>query len=108
MSRSPSRVDYGRSRRSFSEGMVEVSGGRRLAHEFVHYRNASCSAFNILFEVRCYNAVDKKTLRQHFTSLRRVVTTCISFPLTFTIMHLCITQCTYWTPLHVTSKMMPF
>jgi len=26
--------------------------------------------------------------------------TCISFPPTFTMMHLCITQCTYWTPLH--------
>src|SRR6218665_2491233 len=25
--------------------------------------------------------------------------TCISFPPTFTVMHLCITQCTYWTPL---------
>jgi len=24
---------------------------------------------------------------------------CISFPPTFTMMHLCITQCTYWTPL---------
>src|SRR6218665_1825708 len=24
---------------------------------------------------------------------------CISFPLTLTMMHLCITQCTYWTPL---------
>ena len=25
--------------------------------------------------------------------------TCISFPPTVTMMHLCITQCTYWTPL---------
>src|SRR6218665_3975722 len=25
--------------------------------------------------------------------------TCISFPNTLTVMHLCITQCTYWTPL---------
>src|SRR6218665_3869108 len=25
--------------------------------------------------------------------------TCISFPPTLTMMHLCITQCTYWTPL---------
>ena len=24
---------------------------------------------------------------------------CISFPPTLTMMHLCITQCTYWTPL---------
>ena len=24
---------------------------------------------------------------------------CFSFPPTFTMMHLCITQCTYWTPL---------
>ena len=27
--------------------------------------------------------------------------TCISFPPTLTIMHLCITQCTYWTLLEV-------
>ena len=26
---------------------------------------------------------------------------CISFPPTLTMMHLCITQCTYWTPLHI-------
>src|SRR6218665_1978955 len=26
---------------------------------------------------------------------------CISIPPTFTMMHLCITQCTYWTPLLV-------
>jgi len=25
--------------------------------------------------------------------------TCISFPSALTMMHLCITQCTYWTPL---------
>src|SRR6218665_545464 len=29
--------------------------------------------------------------------------TCISFPPTLTLMHLCITQCTYWTPLHAAS-----
>src|SRR6218665_1474315 len=29
--------------------------------------------------------------------------TCISFPPTFTMMHLCITQCTYWTPLTTTT-----
>src|SRR6218665_16440 len=28
---------------------------------------------------------------------------CFSFPPTFTMMHLCITQCTYWTPLQVES-----
>ena len=27
---------------------------------------------------------------------------CISFPPTLTMMHLCITQCTYWTPLGLT------
>src|SRR6218665_2501709 len=28
---------------------------------------------------------------------------CISFPPTFTMMHLCITQCGYWTPLNMSS-----
>src|SRR6218665_1143993 len=38
-----------------------------------------------------------------FTQIHRLFTyfTCISFPPTFTMMHLCITQCTYWTPLDV-------
>src|SRR6218665_4125707 len=27
----------------------------------------------------------------------------VSFPPTFTMMHLCITQYTYWTPLHIRS-----
>ena len=26
---------------------------------------------------------------------------CFSFPPTFSMMHLCITQCTYWTPLYI-------
>jgi len=26
---------------------------------------------------------------------------CFSFPPTLTMMHVCITQCTYWTPLHL-------
>jgi len=30
--------------------------------------------------------------------------TCISFPSTFTMMHLCITQCTYWTPRFIPSN----
>src|SRR6218665_1021871 len=36
-----------------------------------------------------------------FTQIHLLFTyfTCISFPHTFTMMHLCITQCTYWTPL---------
>ena len=29
---------------------------------------------------------------------------CISFPPTLTMMHLCITQCTYWTPLQQTHQ----
>src|SRR6218665_2389938 len=29
---------------------------------------------------------------------------CISFPPTLTMMHLCITRCTYWTPLAVLNK----
>ena len=31
---------------------------------------------------------------------------CISFPPTLTMMHLCITQCTYWTPLPVSRKLL--
>src|SRR6218665_252193 len=31
---------------------------------------------------------------------------CISFPPTLTMMQLCITQCTYWTPLHVRNAAM--
>ena len=36
-----------------------------------------------------------------FRKIRLVLTyfMCISFPPTLTMMHLCITQCTYWTPL---------
>src|SRR6218665_1061518 len=36
-----------------------------------------------------------------FRQIHRLFTyfTCISFPPTLPMMHLCITQCTYWTPL---------
>ena len=61
------------------------------------------STFPLLFRESYYFSATFKNFLpvfRKFTSLLH--TLCVfRFPLTLTMMHLCITQCTYWTPLYM-------
>ena len=85
----------------FSSAKISYDVFLVIDHKFRISPYFLCFPVSPLFRENYYFPLTFKNVPLSFRKIHLLFTyfLCISFPPTLTMMHLCITQCTYWTPL---------